>query len=160
MFIKQKILMPTLLGSSVLIPLVPIISGVFIGLLLVSFSRTMNRLTKPVSYFLITSLAFSELIDFILFRKNISGNDLIFGSNLELVVDKTSIIFAESIGFIFLLIMLFSVAKLQRRNGYVRYFILLGFFSGLLYLFSFSGIPFHNFYYTLASSLDKAGISF
>ena len=116
-----------LLNLTWLIPGIPIIASIFIAVLLLSFSKTMNRLTKPVSYFLIISLAFSEIINFILFKKNISGNDLIFGSNFELVVDRPALIFAESIGLIFLLIMLFSVAKLQRRNGYVRYFIFLGF---------------------------------
>ena len=149
-----------LLNFTWLIPGIPLIASIFITVLLLSFSKTMNRLTKPVSYFLIISLTFSEIIDFILLKKNISGNDLLFGGNIELVVDRTAIIFSESIGLIFLLIMLLSVNKLQRRNGYVRYFIFLGFFSGFLYLFSFSGSLFHNFYYTLISSLDKTGISF
>ena len=149
-----------LLNLTWLIPGLPIISSIFIALLLLSFSKTMNRLTKPVSYFLIISLIFSEIIDFVFFKKNISGNDLLFGSNIELVVDRPAIIFAESIGFIFLFIMLFSVTKLKRRNGYVRYFILLGFFAGFLYIFSFSGNIFHNFYDPLISTLDKTGISF
>ena len=77
-----------------------------------------------------------------------------------MVVDRPAFLFAESIGFLFLFIMLFSVAKLKRRSGYVRYFILLGFLSGFVYLFSFSGSLFHNFYDPLISSLDKTGISF
>ena len=149
-----------LLNFTWLIPGIPIIASILITVLLFSFSKTMNRLTKPVSYFLIISLIFSEIIDFVFFKKNISGNYLLFGSNIELVVDRPAIIFAESIGFIFLFIMLFSVTKLQRRNGYVRYFILLGFFTGLLYIFSFSGNIFHNFYDPLISTLDKTGISF
>jgi len=149
-----------LLNFTWLIPGIPIIASILITVLLLSFSKTMNRLTKPVSYFLIISIIFSEIIDFVFFKKNISGNDLLFGSNIELVVDRPAIIFAESIGFIFLLIMLFSVTKLQRRNGYVRYFILLGFFTGFLYIFSFSGNIFHNFYDPLISTLDKTGISF
>ena len=149
-----------LLNLTWLIPGIPIIASILITVLLLSFSKTMNRLTKPVSYFLIISLIFSEIIDFVFFKKNISGNDLLFGSNIELVVDRPAIIFAESIGFIFLLIMLFSVTKLQRRNGYVRYFIFLGFFVGFLYIFSFSGNIFHNFYDPLISTLDKTGISF
>ena len=149
-----------LLNLTWLIPGIPIIASILITVLLLSFSKTMNRLTKPVSYFLIISLIFSEIIDFVFFKKNISGNDLLFGSNIELVVDRPAIIFAESIGFIFLLIMLFSVTKLQRRNGYVRYFIILGFFAGFLYIFSFSGNIFHNFYDPLISTLDKTGISF
>tara|TARA_B100000214_G_scaffold49697_1_gene31225 strand:+ start:736 stop:1188 length:453 start_codon:yes stop_codon:yes gene_type:complete len=143
-----------------LIPGFPLISSIFIALLLLSFSKTMNRLTKPVSYFIIISLTFSEIINYILFKKNIVGNDLIFGSNLELVVDRPSLLFSESIGFVLLLIMLFSVAKLERRSGYVRYFISLGLLSGFVYLFSFSGSLFHNFYDPLILSIEKLAISF
>ena len=149
-----------LLNLTWLIPGLPFIASIFIAALLISFSKTMNRLTKPVSYFIIISLTFSEIINFILFKKNISGNDLLFGSNFELVVDRPALLFSESIGLIFLLIMLFSVAKLERRSGYVRYFISLGLLSGLVCLFFFSGSLFHNFYDLLISSIDKTGISF
>ena len=149
-----------LLNLAWLIPGIPIIASIFITLLLLSFRKTMNRLTKPVSYFLIISLIFSEIIDFVLFKKNISGNDFLFGSNFELVVDKAAILFSESVGFIILLIMLFSVARLQRRNGYVRYFAFLALLSGMIYLFSFSGALFHNFYDPLISLIDKTDIGF
>ena len=149
-----------LLNLTWLIPGLPLIASVFIAMLLLSFSKTMNRLTKPVSYLIIISLTFSEIINFILFKKNISGNHLLFGSNFELVVDRPALIVSESIGLIFLLIMLFSVSNLERRSGYVRYFISLGLLSSLVYLFSFSGSLFHNFYDPLISSIDKIGISF
>jgi len=149
-----------LLNLTWLIPGLPIIASILIALLLLSFSKTMNRLTKPVSYFIIISLSFSEIINFILYKKNISGNDLLFGGNFELVVDREALLVSESIGLIFLLIMLFSVAKLERRSGYVRYFVSLGILSGLVYLFSFSGSLFHNFYDPLISSIHKTGISF
>ena len=148
-----------LLNFTWLIHGIPIISSVFITVLLLSFSKTMNRLTKPVSYIFIISLAFSEIINFILFKNNTVGNNLILGRKFELVVDKSALFFSELIGFVFLLIMLFSFAKLQRRNGYVRYFIFLGFFSGLVYLFSFSGSLFHDFYDPLISYLDNIAIS-
>ena len=148
-----------LLNLAWLIPGIPIIASIFITVLLLSFSKTMNRLTKPVSYFLISSLVSSEVIDFILLKKNISGDEIIFGTNYELAIDRSALIFAESIGLIFLLIMLFSVAKLQRGKGYVRYFILLGFISGFVYWFTFSGSLFHNFYDPFISSLDKIGIT-
>ena len=149
-----------LLNLTWLIPGLPIIVSIFMALLLLSFSKTMNRLTKPVSYFIIISLIFSEIINFILFKKNISGNYFLLGSELELFVDRPALLFSESVGLLFLLIMIFSLAKLKRRGGYVRYFILLGFLSGFVYLFSFSGDLFHNFYDSLISSLDKTGISF
>ena len=149
-----------LLNLAWLIPGLPIIASGLTALLLLSFSKTMNRLTKPVSYFIIISLTFSEIINFVLFKKNISGNDSIFGGNFELIVDKSSLLVSESLGLILLFIMLFSLAKLKRGTGYVRYFVSLGFLSGLVYLFSFSGGFFHNFYDPLISSLDKTGISF
>ena len=147
--------MTMLLDLTWLIPGLPLLASIFIAVLLLSFSKTMNRLTKPVSYFIIISLTFSEIINFILFKNNISGNDLLFGSNFVLVIDRPALLVSESIGLIFLLIMLFSVAKLERRNGYVRYFIYLGILSGLVYLFSFSGSLFHNFYDPFISSIDK-----
>ena len=149
-----------LLNLTWLIPGLPIIASIFIALLLLSFSKTMNRLTKPVSYFIIISLIFSEIINFILFKKDISGIELLIGSNFQLVVDRPALLVSESIGLVFLLIMLFSVAKLKRRSGYVRYFILLGLLSGFAYLFPFSGSLFHNFYDPLITSLDKIDISF
>ena len=152
--------MTMLLNLAWLIPGLPLFASIFIAVLLLSFSKTMNRLTKPVSYFIITSLTFSEVINFILFKKNITGSALLFGSDLVLFFDKPALLFSESIGLIFLLIMLFSVAKLGRRTGYVRYFISLGLLSSLVYLFSFSGSLFHNFYDPLISSIDKTGISF
>ena len=149
-----------LLNLAWLIPGLPIIASVFIALLLLSFSKTMNRLTKPVSYFLIGSLTFSEIINFLLYKENISGNEFLLGSAFVLSVDKQALLFAESLGLLFLFIMLFSVAKLERRNGYVRYFVLLGFLSGFSYLFSFSGGLFHNFFDPSISSLAKIWISF
>ena len=142
-----------------LIPGIPLIASIFIAVLLLSFSKTMNRLTKPVSYFIIISQTLSEIINFIFFKKEISGNSPLFGSNLELIVDRPALLFSELIGSIFLLIMIFSVAKLERRNGYVRYFILLGFLSGFFYLLSFSGSIFHTFFDPLISSLTILGIS-
>ena len=148
-----------LLNLTWLIPGIPIIASIFITVLLLSFNKTMNRLTKPVSFIIISSLIFAEIIDFILLKKNVSGNAHVFGINYELVVDRASILFSESIGFIFLLGMVFSVATLKRRSGYVRYFAFLGFLSGCFYLFSFSGSSFHSLYDPLISSLDKIDFS-
>ena len=149
-----------LLSLSWLIPGLPIIASLFMALLLLSFSKTMNRLTKPVSYFIITSLTFSEIINFILFKKNISGNNLLFGSELELVVDRSALLVSEMIGSLLLLIMIFSFARLKRKTGYVRYFVFLGLLSGFVCLFSFSSSSFHYFYDPLISSLDKTVFSF
>ena len=139
-----------LLNLTWLIPSLPIISSIFITLLLVSFNKTMNRLTKPVSYILIFSVIFSEIINFILFEEKTSGITWFFGeykllqNGFELFVDSEALLASLISGSIVLLIMLISFFRLKRRDGYVRYFIFLGFLSGFLYLFSFSGSIFHN----------------
>ena len=148
-----------------LVPGLPITASFIVALLLVSFNRTMNRLTKPVSYFIILSLFLSETISFILFEKKSYGVSLIFGdfkflgNNLQLYVDSQSLLFSTFIGIVFLLAMIISFIKLKRKNGYVRYFIFLGFLSGLVYLFSFSGSFFHEFIDPLVSYLEKTVIS-
>ena len=149
-----------LLNFTWLIPGFPIIASFLIAVLTISFSKTMNRLTKPISYFIIVSLVLSEIINFIFLKKDILGVDPIIGNGFELVVDRPALVVSESIGFIFILIMLYSVGKLKRKTGYVRYFISLGFLSGFVYLFSFSGILFHNIYDPLISNLDKIAILF
>ena len=149
-----------LLNLTWLIPGLPIFASIVVALLLLSFGKTMNRLTKPVSYFLISSISFSEILNFILLKNDISGNDILFGSEFKLVVDRPALIVSELIGLIFLLIMLFSVAKLERRMGYVRYFVFLGFLSSFVYLFSFSGGLFHNLFDPLIASLDETAFSF
>ncbi len=83
-----------LLNLTWLIPGIPLIASFFIALLLLSFSKTMNRLTKPVSYFIIISLTFSEIFNFILFKKNIVGKDLFLRGNFELVVDRSALLFS------------------------------------------------------------------
>ena len=120
----------------------------------------MNRLTKPVSYFIITSLIFSEITNFIFLKKDITGNDIFLVNQFELVVDRPALIFSDSIGLVLLLVMFFSVAKLKRKSGYVRYFISLGFLGSFVYFFSFSGILFHNVYDPLILSLAKISILF
>ena len=70
-----------LLKLTWLIPGLPILSSALLAVLLLSFSKTMNRLTKPVSYFLIISVSFSEILNFILFEEHISGNVSFLGDN-------------------------------------------------------------------------------
>ena len=154
-----------LLSLTWLIPGVPIIASVLTTVLLVSFGKTMNRLTKPVSYFFILSIIFSLTICFVLFEKHIYGtaslleNTKILDHDLILYVDNSALIFSLILGLITLLVMLISLISLERRNGYVRYFIFLGFLSGSAFAFSFSGSIFHKVYDPLILSLDKIGFS-
>ncbi len=155
-----------LLNLTWLIPGLPIIASLVTTLLLVSFAKTMNRLTKPVSYFIIISIILSLLISFILYKEHVYGIYSVFGGiqildhNLNLFVDSSALLFSLILGFSALLLMLISLISLERRNGYVRYFISLGFLSGSFLVFFFSGSIFHKFFDPLILVLDKIGVPF
>ena len=149
-----------LLNLSWLVPGLPIIVAVLMTVLLVSFSRTMNRLTKPVSYLLILSVIFSEIIDFFLYKDGVSATILpfeglkLFNINYKLFIDKESLFLSMIFGLVLLLVMIYSLAKLKRSKGYVRYFISLGFLSGFMYVFFFSGSVFHSLFDSFMTSLN------
>jgi len=50
------------INSTTLIPFIPLVTSLFIFILLVSFNRTLNRLTKPVTALVALSLLSSALI--------------------------------------------------------------------------------------------------
>ena len=54
--------MGNFINTSILIPLIPLVTALFIFVLLVSFNRTLNRLTKPVTAFVALSLLISAFI--------------------------------------------------------------------------------------------------
>ena len=54
--------MGDLINPTILIPLIPLVTSLFIFILLVSFNRTLNRLTKPVTALVALSLLSSSFI--------------------------------------------------------------------------------------------------
>ena len=54
--------MGNFINSTTLIPLIPLVTALFIFILLVSFNRTLNRLTKPVTALVTLSLLSSAFI--------------------------------------------------------------------------------------------------
>ena len=135
--------MITLVDSALLIPSIPLLAAIFTAVLLISFNRTINRLTKPISFLLISSVLLSTIYSLILFFKHITGvsnfNPLSIidtDYTLNLNLNSTSEIYLISIGSIALIIMIFSYLRLPRQKGYVRYLISLSFFSGLLFSFA------------------------
>ena len=118
------------INISILIPLIPMGMALFILILLVSFNRTINRLTKPVSALVVFSLLSSALISTFLYFKKIEGEVFLsdylklFGStnlilHLNSLTEKVVIFFAVItsivIGVLFY--------KLPRRKGYVSLII-------------------------------------
>ena len=119
-----------------LIPLIPLVTALFIFILLVSFNRTLNRLTKPVSALVALSLLSSAVISSIDYFKKIE-EELVLSEflkffektnlviHLNLVNEKILIFFSLTM----LLIIGLSFYKLPRKKGYVSLMISLGLIS-------------------------------
>ena len=120
-------------------PLLPMVMAIFILVLLLSFNRTMNRLTKPVSYLLILSILISGLISSFYLLNKIEG--IFYLKDYIEIFDKTDIAIHlnalnEKIIIIFALIISsiigISIIKLPRGKGYVSYMVGIGLLSSTL----------------------------
>ena len=133
--------MGNFINSTTLIPLIPLVTSLFILILLASFNRTLNRLTKPVTALVALSLlssAFISLFDyfkkieeeFVLseFLKFFEEKNLVI--HLNLVNEKIIIFFS----LIMILIIGISFYKLPRKKGYVSLMISLGLISSSVIL--------------------------
>lgn len=118
------------INISILIPLIPMGMALFLLILLVSFNRTINRLTKPVSALVVFSLLSSALISTFLYFKKIEGE--VFLSNyLKLFESKNLVLhlnsLTEKIVIFFTVIIAIIIGllfyKLPRRKGYVTLII-------------------------------------
>ena len=133
--------MGNFINSTTLIPLIPLVTSFFILILLASFNRTLNRLTKPVTALVALSLlssAFISLFDYFKkieeelvlseFLKFFEGKNLVI--HLNLVNEKIIIFFS----LIMILIIGISFYKLPRKKGYVSLMISLGLISSSVIL--------------------------
>ncbi len=143
--------MPMLLKLSWLIPLTPLIVGSIVFLLLISFNRTMNRLSKPVSYLLITSVVISTTLSFLLYRSHLVGDTLSLNFNVlnselswRIYIDNLSSMASTFCGIAVLIIMISSFLFMERKKGYVAYFVFLGISCGAVFSFLLSGDFFHG----------------
>ena len=127
------------INSTILIPLIPLFTAFFIFVLLVSFNRTLNRLTKPVTALVALSLLSSSFISSFDYFKKIEEELVLskffkffeetnFVIHLNLLNEKIIIIFS----LIMTLVVGLSFYKLPRRKGYVSLMIGLGLISSLV----------------------------
>ena len=118
------------INLSILIPFIPMGMALFILILLVSFNRTVNRLTKPVSFLVVFSLLSSALISSYFYLKNIEG-EMFLSDYLKLFESKNLVLhlnsLTEKITICFTLIMAMLIGvlfyKLPRQKGYVSLLI-------------------------------------
>ena len=133
--------MGNFINTTILIPLIPLVTALFIFVLLVSFNRTLNRLTKPVTALVALSLLSSALISSFDYFKKIE-EELVLSKflkffeetnlvlHLNLVNEKIIIFFS----LIMTLVIGLSFYKLPRKKGYVSLMISLGIISSSVML--------------------------
>ena len=128
--------MGNFINTSILIPLIPLVTSLFVFVLLASFNRTVNRLTKPVTALIAFSLLSSAFISSLYFFKKIE-EELVLSKFLK-YFDNTNLVMHlnlvnEKIIIFFSLIMTLVIGlsfyKLPRKKGYVSLMIGLGLIS-------------------------------
>ena len=128
--------MGNFLNTSILIPLIPLATALFIFILLASFNRTINRLTKPITALVVLSLLSSAFISSFDYFKKIE-EELVLSEFLKFFEEKNLVIHLnlvnEKIIIFFSLIMILIIGisfyKLPRKKGYVSLMISLGLIS-------------------------------
>ena len=133
--------MGNFINSTTLIPLIPLVTSLFIFILLISFNRTLNRLTKPVSALVALSLLSSAFISLFDYFKKIE-EELVLSEVLKFFEEKNLVIHLnlvnEKIIIFFSLIMILIIGisfyKLPRKKGYVSLMISLGLISSSVIL--------------------------
>ena len=128
--------MGNFINSIILIPLIPLVTSLFIFILLVSFNRTLNRLTKPVTALVVLSLLSSAFISSFDYFKKIE-KELVLSEFLKFFEETNLVIhlnlLKEKIIIFFSLIMVLIIGlsfyKLPRKKGYVSLMISLGLIS-------------------------------
>jgi len=124
------------INTTILIPLIPLVTALFIFVLLVSFNRTLNRLTKPVTALVALSLLSSALISSFDYFKKIE-EELVLSKFLKFFEETNLVIHLslvnEKIIIFFSLLMILVIGlsfyKLPRKKGYVSLMIGLGLIS-------------------------------
>tara|TARA_A100001388_G_C28478005_1_gene361004 strand:+ start:122 stop:556 length:435 start_codon:yes stop_codon:yes gene_type:complete len=124
------------INTTILIPLIPLVTALFIFVLLVSFNRTINRLTKPVTALVALSLLSSAFVSSFDYFKNIE-EELVLSKFLKFF-EETNLVFHlnlvnEKIIIFFSLIMFLVIGlsfyRLPRKKGYVSLMISIGLIS-------------------------------
>ena len=127
------------INLSIFLPIFPLGMTILIFILLISFTRTINRLTKPVSILCLVSVLLSTFLSLYLFLNHVSGDipisnilSIFKNLNLEIHLNELTEKVIILLGLISSSIILYSVSKLPRQSGYVLYMVSIGFITSLL----------------------------
>tara|TARA_B100000212_G_scaffold315514_1_gene269745 strand:- start:193 stop:621 length:429 start_codon:yes stop_codon:yes gene_type:complete len=124
---------------SIFLPAFPLGMTISIFILLRSFNRTINRLTKPVSVLFLISILITTLLSLYFFLNHVEENiplsnilSIFKSFNLEIHLNQLTEKIIIILGLISSSIILYSVSKLPRQSGYVLYMVIIGFITSLL----------------------------
>lgn len=123
-----------------LIPLLPLLGACVTGLGLLSFNRTVNRLRKPVAWFLISCVGASAVLSFAVLVQQLAGaapTEVLFdwstagtfSLQMGYRVDPLGAVMLALVTTIALLVMVYSDGYMAHDKGYVRFFTYLALFS-------------------------------
>lgn len=127
-----------------LIPLLPFSGGFLLAILFVSFNRTMKRLSRPVAFIIISCALTSAILSYILLSNELSietVNDISLNwkpfflsriLHLELIINKLSSIGLSFVATLTLILMLLYHFSMNKKQGYIPYFILISIISSTL----------------------------
>ncbi|KZR66226.1 proton-conducting transporter membrane subunit [Prochlorococcus sp. MIT 1306] len=126
-----------------LIPVLPLAGACFVGFLLISFKLTMNRLSKPVSFLLVSCVGAAAVLSYALLAEQRAGtaaSKVIFDwpgltdLNLQIgfVVDGIGAEMLALISTAGMLLMLSAHIYMVGKKNYVSFFTYLGFFTSAL----------------------------
>ncbi|MBW0167633.1 MAG: NAD(P)H-quinone oxidoreductase subunit 5 [Vulcanococcus sp.] len=132
--------MPSPAELAWLIPVLPLIGAAVVGLGLISFNRTVNRLRKPVALFLITSVGAAAVLSYAVLAQQLAGagpTEVLFNwasagtFTLEMGfrVDALGAVMLALVTTIAVLVMVYSDGYMAHDKGYVRFFTYLALFS-------------------------------
>ena len=132
--------MPSAAEIAWLIPVLPLAGACLVGLGLISFNRTVNRLRKPVAVFLISCVGGAAVLSYAVLAEQLAGagtTEVLFnwasaGSfNLQMGfrVDALGAVMLSLVTTIAVLVMVYSDGYMAHDKGYVRFFTYLALFS-------------------------------
>jgi NAD(P)H-quinone oxidoreductase subunit 5 len=132
--------MPSPAELAWLIPVLPLAGACLVGLGLISFNRTINRLRKPVALLLLSCVGAAAVLSYAVLAQQLAGagaTEVLFNwasagtFTLEMGfrVDALGAVMLALVTTIALLVMVYSDGYMAHDKGYVRFFTYLALFS-------------------------------
>ena len=123
-----------------LIPVLPLLGAVVIGLGLISFNQKINSARKPVAITLLTCVGISAVLSYAVLIEQLRGSPPVehlfvwasagnFILPMGYVIDPLAAVMLSLVTTIALLVMVYSHGYMSHDKGYVRFFTYLALFS-------------------------------